>query len=48
MWINLETVIQSGVGQKEKYQYHILTDICGIYTNGTDEPICSVGIEMQA
>ena len=48
MCMDLETVIQSEVGQKKKYQYHILTDICGIYTNGTDEPICSVGIEMQA
>ena len=47
MWINLESVIQSEVGWKEKYKYHMLTDICGIYKNGTDEPICSVGIEMQ-
>ena len=29
MWINLETVIQSEVNQKEKKIYHILTHICG-------------------
>jgi len=47
MWINLKSVIQSEVGQKERYKHHILTDICGIYKNGTDETICSVGIEVQ-
>ena len=30
MWMDLETVIQSGVSQKEKNKYHILTHICGI------------------
>ena len=29
MWMNLETVIQSEVGQKEKNKYRILTHICG-------------------
>ena len=29
-WMNLETVIQSEVSQKEKNKYHILTHICGI------------------
>ena len=28
-WIDLETVIQSEVSQKEKNKYHILTLICG-------------------
>ena len=46
-WMDLESVIQSEVGQKERYKHHILTDICGIYKNGTDETICSVGIEVQ-
>ena len=27
-WMNLETVIQSEVSQKEKNKYHILTHIC--------------------
>ena len=29
-WMDLETVIQSKVSQKEKKQYRILTHICGI------------------
>ena len=29
-WINLETIIQSKVSQKEKDKYHILTHIYGI------------------
>ena len=30
MWMDLETVIQSKVSQKEKNKYQILTHICGI------------------
>ena len=30
MWMDLETVIQSEVSQKEKNEYHILMHICGI------------------
>ena len=29
MWIDLETVIQSEVSQKEENKYRILTHICG-------------------
>ena len=29
-WMDLETVIQSEVSQKEKNRYRILTHICGI------------------
>ena len=29
-WIDLESVIQSEVSQKEKSKYHIITHICGI------------------
>ena len=29
IWMDLETVIQSGVGQKEKNKYRILTHVCG-------------------
>ena len=29
-WMDLETVIQSKVSQKEKNKYHILKHICGI------------------
>ena len=28
-WMKLEPIIQSEASQKEKYQYHILTDIYG-------------------
>ena len=28
-WMDLETVIQSDVSQKEKNKYHILTHVCG-------------------
>ena len=47
MWMDLESVIQSEVSQKEKNKYHILTHICGIYKSDTDESICRAGIEMQ-
>ena len=30
MWMDLETVIESEVSQKEKNKYRILTHICGI------------------
>ena len=56
-WMNLESVIQHEVSQKEKNKYCILTHIC-IYLyqyphhmesrkNDTDEALCRAGIEMQ-
>ena len=30
MWMDLETVIQSEVSQKEKNKYHIIMHTCGI------------------
>ena len=47
MWVNLESVTQSKVSQKERNKYHILTHICGIYKNGRDDPICKAQIETQ-
>ena len=38
--MDLETVLQSEVSQKEKNKYRILTHICGTQKNGTDEPVC--------
>ena len=35
-WINLEPIMQSEVGQKEKDKYCILTHIYGIQKNGTE------------
>ena len=46
-WMNLEPIIQSEVGQKEKNNYHILTHIYGIYKDGTDEPIFRAAVETQ-
>ena len=45
--MDLETVIQSEVSQKEKNKYRILTHVCGIQKNGTDEPVCRAEIETQ-
>ena len=45
--MDLETIIQSEVSQKEKNKYRILTHIYGIYKNGTDEPVCKAKIETQ-
>ena len=44
---SLETVIQSEVSQKEKNKYCILTHICGIRKNGTDEPVCKAEIDTD-
>ena len=38
-WMNLESVIQSEVSQKEKDKYRILTHINGIQKNDTEELI---------
>ena len=46
-WVDLETVIQSEVSQKEKNKYHILTHICGIQKNCTDEPVFRAEIETH-
>ena len=47
MWMDLETVIQSEISQKEKNKYNILTHICGIQKNGTDEPVRKAEIETD-
>ena len=47
MWMDLETIMQSEVSQKEKNKYHILMHTCGIQKNGTDEPVCKAEIETQ-
>ena len=33
MWIDLETVILSEIGQREKKKYYILMHICGTWKN---------------
>ena len=47
MWMDLVSVIQSEVSQKKKNKYCVLTHICGMLKNSTDEPICRAGIKTQ-
>ena len=47
MWMDLETVIQNEVSQKEKTRCHIILHICGIQKNGTGELICKAEIERD-
>ena len=46
-WMDLDIVIQSEVYQKEKNKYCIISLICGIQKNGTNELICKAEIELQ-
>ena len=41
-WVNLDLS-----SQEETIKYHILMHIYRIRKNGSDEPICRAGIEMQ-
>ena len=45
--MDLETVIQSEVSQKEKNKERILMHICRIQKNGTDETVCKAEIDTQ-
>ena len=47
MWMDLKTVIQSEVSQKEKNKYRILMHICGIQKSGTDELVWKAEMETQ-
>ena len=40
LWMDLKSIIQSEVSQKEKSIYSILRHVCGIQKNGTGEPVC--------
>ena len=44
--MDLESVIQSEVSQKEKNKYRILMHICGTSKNGTDEPVFRAETEI--
>ena len=48
-WMDLESVIQSEVSQKEKNNYRTVTHTHthGFWINGTDETNCRAEIEMQ-
>ena len=48
-WMDLESVIQSEVSQKEKNKYCMLTRIYGVKKiNGHEEPRGRMGIKTQA
>ena len=47
MWIDLETVIQNEVSQKEKNKYCVLMFIHGISKSGTDELIYKAETETM-
>ena len=46
-WMDLESVVQSEVSQKEKNKYCMLMHIYGILKSGTDEPSGRAGIKTQ-
>ena len=46
-WMNLETIIQSEISQKEKDKYCILIHIYGIQKNGTEEFIYRATMERE-
>ena len=48
-WMDLESVIQSEVSQKEKNKYNMLTHIYGIYKTkkSSEEPRGRTGIKTQ-
>ena len=46
-WIDLETVIQIKVSQKEKNKQSLLMCICGLQKNGTGEPVYKAEVETQ-
>ena len=45
--IDVETVTESEVSQKEKNNYHTISLLCGIQKNDTDELNCKAEIETQ-
>ena len=44
-WMKLEPITQSEVSQKEKYKYHILMHLYGIWKDATDEFICRAAMQ---
>ena len=46
-WMDLESLIQSEVSQKEKNKYRMQTHIYGILKSSTDEPSGRTGIKTK-
>ena len=47
LYMDLDTVIQSEISQKEENKYRVLMHTCGIQKSGTDERVCKAEIETQ-
>lgn len=45
--MDLETVVQSELSQKEESKSRILTNVCGIYKNGIPDPICKTEVDID-
>ena len=46
-WMDLDIIILSEVSQKEEDKYHMISLICGIKKNDTNELIYKTGINSQ-
>ena len=46
-WMNLRSIIQSEVSQKEEDKYHVLMHIYGTLKNGTEEFIDRAAVEKE-
>ena len=44
-WMDLEIIIISEISQKEKHKYHMISLICGILKNDTNELIYKTEID---
>ena len=47
-WMQIESIILSEVSQKEKDKYHMISLICGILKNNTDQLIYKTGTDLKA
>ena len=45
--MNLESIIQSEISQKEKDKYCVLTHIYGIQKDGNNDPICKRDTDVK-
>ena len=46
-WMELEIIILSEVSQTDKDKYHMISLICGIFKNDTNELIYKAAIDSQ-
>ena len=46
-WMDLAIIILSEVSQTEKDKHHVISLICGIFKNDTNELICRTETDLQ-